>query len=205
MSISTLCGCGKRLKFKDSAAGKRVKCSACGQSMRLEAADAEEPPAEEAAPKKKRGKTKPKVKREHAKESWLQRTILGMRVGGWLVAFGVLGGLALATVLILPKAVPSLGSEPYYTLQAATDHVIVTIHNTEVGDIPVTLKKRSIRTQFDGGLGGVALPEYEMPTVSRKEKTARGGKTVSWEIECTKENGVTEVRCDDKKLRISHW
>src|SRR4051794_5916234 len=116
MGITLHCACGKKYKAKDEAVGKKVKCPSCGEAQRVRAPDDddgdERDEREEARPRKRRkseeGEGRKKKKREDAREGWMQHSFLGLRIGGWLIVLGVLGAIAVALVVILPKAIPAL-------------------------------------------------------------------------------------------------
>ncbi len=114
----------------------------------------------------------------------------------------VLAGVGIPVAM---KAIPALGKEPYYMVQDQNDHILVSIYNTPAGDFSVKVPKRNVKTQFDGGLGGIALPDYEWQDKNQGGKQTANGKTVRYDITCTRERGITEVRCDDKAVKLSNW
>lgn len=211
MSISLTCACGKKLKVKNNAVGKKVRCPVCGKSRLIEAPQNDDEPAgedeeEEEAPRRKKSKkSSSKRKVRHAKEGWLSQPVLGMKVGMWLILVGVLGAIALAALIIVPLALPSFGADPFYTVEDPGDHLLVTLYNTAAGDFQVKVRKRAVRNDFGtlglaSGLGGFELPETRV-----QGKRTLNGKTVSYEIDVKKDRGVAEVIVDGKHYRFSQW
>lgn len=214
MSVVMVCACGKRLQVNSSAIGKRVKCPSCGKALVVDEGSSnekDEPPDEDAAneetktPKKKGSSmSEPKLKRRKG-SSGRRLSLLGIGVVGWLMILVALAGTATVAILVLPRFIPSLGKEPYYIENDAGDHLLVTIHNTKAGSVPVKIMKRATRSSYDQKGTQIGLSGFELPNFSQSQGTTnKNGQTVTWEVECSGD-GVTRVMCDGKAVRKSPW
>lgn len=212
MSLKISCACGKRLKVDDSTLGKRVKCPACGKAVLVEeeveevADEVEDEDEEKVKPRKKQRSFSEPAKVKSRKSGGRRIAFLGIGIVGWLMTIAVVAGLAVAAVVVLPMFIPSLGKQPYYEEQDMVDHLLVTIHKTKLGSIPVKIAKRSLQTNYNSSGQGIGLSGFTLPNFAREEgTTTRGGQTVTWTVECSGEAGVTQVTCDGKPVRKSPW
>lgn len=217
MTIDYECKCGLERRFKDDAAGKRKTCPDCGRTFRVpQPLEADEPPEVDDT-----HQAEPPVRRKKKKRPkgpwlpWLPRfsfevSLFGLSGGQLLFLFGGLLGVVLLVVLF----VPGLGTRAYYSVEAfsgefgtsnlrteeAEEGIFVSIHNTGVG----TIKERLVLAVTVRDLRGRSEERQVLTKVKVQGNTTKNNRTVHYEIVWTKEQGVSEVTVDGKKV-VRSW